>query len=161
MELSRLNSKKYQAVLQFKKQLNRSPDFASTPTISEEEIFYNREINEYGDTVVKSLKISPREFSANEVQSMVIQYRDGKSTNKLATEFGCSKNTISKILRQQGINVTKCKARRKIDEKQAIEMYENMHTSQEIAQIFGVHPQVVIDCLRENGVKIRSRWDYT
>lgn len=35
-----------------------------------------------------------------------------------------------------------------------------MRTTKEIARQFGVSPKAILKCLRDNGVKIRSRWDY-
>lgn len=91
---------------------------------------------------------------------MLSGYKAGKTTINLAKEFGCCKNTINKLLRGHGVNVTKAKVQAKLDANVVIVMYEEICTSEEIAKQSGVHPQAVIRCLEANGVKIRSRWDY-
>lgn len=55
---------------------------------------------------------------------------------------------------------SKFRAQDKLDAAEVILMYAEMHTAKEIAQRFGVCSKAVIKCLRENGIKIRSRWDY-
>lgn len=39
-------------------------------------------------------------------------------------------------------------------------MYEAGNKSAEIAEVFGVGPNIVLRCLRDNNIEIRSRWDY-
>lgn len=122
----------------------------------------SREIDEFGEIAVKCLE-QPyrREFSEADIEQVISGYQSGKSTIALAEEFGCSKNTINKLLREHGVNVTKAKAQVKLDAKVVIAMYEERHTIEEISECFGVSPYSVNRCLRSNGVKIRSRWDYT
>ena len=83
-----------------------------------------------------------------------------KTTIELAEQFGCSKTTISKLLKAHGVHVTKEKAQAKLNVGEVITLYEQQHTSEEIARRFKVNPQVILKCLKSHGVKIRSRWDY-
>ena len=48
----------------------------------------------------------------------------------------------------------------KLDVDKVIKMYEEYHTTGEIAKLYGIHPNCIIRCLREHGIAIRSRWDY-
>ncbi len=80
---------------------------------------------------------------------------------EIALQFGCSKTTISKLLKKQGVEIVICKAQAKINPEVVIAMYAEMHTLVEIGQKFGVNPEVISNCLREHGIGIRSgRWDY-
>lgn len=122
----------------------------------------SREIDEFGEIAVKRLEQPYRkDFSDADVEQVISGYQSGKSTIALAEEFGCSKNTINKLLREHGVNVTKAKAQAKLDAKVVIAMYGERHTIEEIAECFGVSSYLVNRCLRSNRVKIRSRWDYT
>jgi uncharacterized protein (DUF433 family) len=91
---------------------------------------------------------------------MVTAYQSGKTTYEIAAEYDCGKNAISNLLKKHSVNVTKCKAQKRLDVADVVSMYENKRTSQEIANKYGVSPQVIIKCLRAEGVGIRGRWDY-
>lgn len=135
---------------------------AATFIIPDDTERHNREIDVFGEIAVKRLK-QPyrREFSESDIKQMVSAYQSGETTTiKLAERFGCSKTTINKLLRQHGVEVTRAKAQARLNADAVVAMYDEMRTTEEIAECFHVHPQVVIRCLRANGVKIRSRWDY-
>lgn len=135
---------------------------AATFIIADDAERHNREIDVFGEIAVKRLK-QPyrREFSEADIKQMVSAYQSGETTTiKLAERFGCSKTTINKLLRQHGVEVTRAKAQARLNADAVVAMYDEMRTTEEIAECFHVHPQVVIRCLRANGVKIRSRWDY-
>lgn len=91
---------------------------------------------------------------------VVAGYQSGKSTYFLAEEFGCDRGTISRILREHNIDVNNRKAQNKLDSEKVIGMYTQMYTTKEIAKQFEVSPKAILKCLRDNGVKIRNRWDY-
>lgn len=135
---------------------------AATFIIPDDAERHNREIDVFGEMAVKRLK-QPyrREFSEADIKQMISAYQSGETTTiKLAEQFGCSKTTINKLLRQHGVEVTRAKAQARLNADAVVAMYAEMRTTEEIAKCFHVHPQVVIRCLRANGVKIRSRWDY-
>ncbi len=92
--------------------------------------------------------------------AIVAGYLSGKSTYALAREYDCGRDTISRILKEHDIEVSNCKAQKKLDSEKVISMYAEMRTTKEIARQFGVSPKAILKCLRDNGVKIRSRWDY-
>ncbi len=102
-----------------------------------------------------------RIFTLEEIQKIVLSYQSGKASYELGTEFNCSKTTIVKLLKQQGVAIRKSgRARAKVDDEKVIGMYKKMHTIKEIAKSLHVDTQVISRCLKENGVKLRSRWDY-
>lgn len=131
--------------------------------MSNEEVSDSRVIDEFGEVAVKRLKQSyRRDFSDDDIALIISSYQSGDTTTiDLAEQFGCSKGTINKLLREHGVTVTKAKAQAKLDEKVVVAMYEEeRHTIDEIAKCFGVSPYPIKSCLLRNGVKIRSRWDY-
>ena len=159
MGLSGLDSKKCQTILAHKS-TTKTLDVPLKSIISSSPTGDNKKIDEHGEVVVLSLKEPHKEFTCIEVDKMVEGYQSGKTTIQLAEEFGCSKTTVAKLLKQRGVNVTKSKAMAKLDDAKVIDMYAEMHTTEEIAKYFKVNPQVILKCLRDHNVKIRSRWDY-
>lgn len=157
MGLSRLDSKKYQTVLDFKRQLLKSPH---EHIISKNIGVCNKQIDRYGELVVNHLTHPPKEFSEAELQEIISLYQAGKTTRELGEMFKVSKNTISRLLKKQGVEITKSKAQAKLNAKKVISMYEDGYTSTQIAKQLGVGAQTILRCLKNHGVKIKSRWDY-
>lgn len=159
VDLSSLDSNKYKALIHHKRKYSYSPA-AIIPDI---EVSDNRSIDEFGEVAVKRLEQPYRkEFSEEDIERITSNYQSGSaSTIDLAKQFGCSKGTINKLLREYGVNITKAKAQAKLDEGVVCAMYEDQHTMEEIAKRFGVSSNTINKCLRRNGVKIRNKWDYT
>ena len=121
---------------------------------SEDEYYKNK-------TVVKQLKRKYRmAFSPEEVQKIIADYLSGKTGQEMSIDYKCSKTTIIKLLKEQGVDVRKDKARAKLDDDMVIDMYRQMKTAQQIAKHFGVSKQVILQCLKKHGVKLPTRWDY-
>lgn len=155
--LSRLDSKKYIALINQRKKF----DYSLISIMPEVEVSDNRTIDEFGEIAIRHLQQSYRkDFSDADIMLIISCYQSGGTTINLAEQFGCSKGTINKLLRAHGVNVTKAKAQAKLNVKIVIAMYEECHTIEEIAQHFGVSSYTINRCLRSNGVKIRNRWDY-
>lgn len=93
-------------------------------------------------------------------EEIIRSHQAGKSVRAIAKEIGADHATISRILKEHGIAVNKRRAQAKVEATKVARMYEEMHTTKEIAQHFGVSPKAILACLREQGVKIRNRWDY-
>lgn len=75
-----------------------------------------KKVDEHGEVAVKCLKAPRREVTPDEVDTMVAAYQSGEANaNQLAKRFGCSKTTISKMLKKQGVNVTKSKVQARLD----------------------------------------------
>jgi transposase len=117
-------------------------------------------VSEFGDLKVTKLRSTQKQLSDDEIAEIIVDYQNGMSTYQLAEKFGCHRQTISKSLKKHGVNVTKSKVSSKLDEELVISLYENMHTSTQIAERFDVQPQVIVRCLHANNIPIRSRWDY-
>ena len=87
-------------------------------------------------------------------------YRSGKTTYELAEQYGCHRRTIVDTLKKQGIVPNKAKSQKKLNVETVIKMYSEFHSAEEIGNLFGVGRDVIVKCLRKNGVAIRTRWDY-
>lgn len=100
MELSGLDSKKYQTILTFKRQLITS---CPKNILTENTAISNRQVDEYGELVVNRLSQTQKEFSESELKEMASLYQTGKTTRELGEMFKVSKTTITKLLRKQGV----------------------------------------------------------
>lgn len=165
MALIEITSKNYQRILEFKLSNHAgrlSP--SDTGIISQNLKNDNRENSDYYCDKKKVENLQQpyqRIFTPEETQKIIMAYQSGKASYELGTEFNCSKTTIVKLLKQQGITLRKSgRARAKVDDKKVIRMYKEMHTIKEISKNLNVDTQVISRCLKENGVKLRNRWDY-
>lgn len=159
--LTELDPKQYEAIIRQKTKVIQAAKNLGQSTnaiIPDDAERHKREIDEFGEIAVKRLEQSYcRNFSDADVEQIISSYKSGKSTIELARRFGCSKNTINKLLREHSVEIIKAKSQAKLDAKVVVAMYTKMHTAEEIAKRFDVHPQVVIRCLKANEIKIRSR----
>lgn len=93
------------------------------------------------------------------------QYLDGKSTNELAKIHGCSPNTISRRLKENGIRPhVKYSLGMNFSEEQTVKicnMYQSGKTTPEIAKIMGCCYQVISKTLKENNVPIGDNKPYS
>ena len=174
--LSGHDSKKYQAALRLKRQIAETPELFPDLNMSEDRLSSNREIDEFGEMATKCVRLEQKRLTSEEVKMLIIEYQAGKTPIELSEKYGCHRITVGRILRRNGVEIrpphydkqvvehqtptSKFRARDKLDAAEVILMYAEMHTTKEIAQRFGVCSKVVIKCLRENGIKIRNRWDY-
>lgn len=118
-------------------------------------------VNDFGEKEVHQLSQRQKHgFTSDETYQVIRSYQSGRSLKELSKEFGCCSTTISKLLKEHGIEVTGAKQQARLPDDQVISMYEQMYTSVEIGEHFGVSHQAVIACLKRNGVPLRTRWDY-
>ena len=157
MGLTDINSNKYDAVIRFKKSL---PPDTESPRLLESLPSTDRKVNDYGEIVVRKLAQVQKRLNKDEIKLLITEYESGKSTYALAKQFGCHRTTVSDVLKRNGVNVTKSSWHKKLNIEDVISMYENMYTTAAIAEKYEVYPQIILRCLRAEGVKIRSRWDY-
>lgn len=158
--LTRLDSNKYKAILRYKYQIGSQIKLTSSIIIPDD-LKYNKRVDEFGEIVISRLQQPfSIEFSEEEIEKIISEYKSGKSTRKLAEQFNCSKTTIGDLLKRHGITVTNCKAQAKLDSERVIIMYKQEQTMDEIAKCFGVSACTIRKCLLKNNVKIRGRWDY-
>ena len=158
--LTGADSKRYKAILRAKNRAIKAAKPLPVPLPTGETGSEDRCVDQFGATSVNQLRQTQKWLSAEEVEQVISEYKEGKTTYELAERFGCHRQTISATLKKHGVEVDKCKARKKLDTDVVVAMYAEMRTTEEIAGHFGVSSYTVNRCLRENGVKIRSRWDY-
>ena len=165
MALMEINPKNYQRILEFKLSNHAGRLSASDVDIISRSSKKDKGENEdyYKDKKkVESLQQPYQKiFTPTEIERIVAAYQSGKASYELGVECGCSKTTIIKLLKQQGVTLRKSgRARAKVDGKKVIKMYKEMHTIKEIAKSLNVDTQVISRCLKENEIKLRNRWDY-
>ena len=160
-----ITSKNYQRILEFK--LSNHAGRLSASDIDIISRSSKKDKGEIADYYRDKKKVESlqqpyqRIFTPTEIERIVAAYQSGKASYELGVEYGCSKTTIIKLLKQQGVTLRKSgRARAKVDSKKVIKMYKEMHTIKEIAKSLNVDSQAVSRCLKENGIKLRSRWDY-
>ena len=145
------------AIIRFKKSLSTEvSDVAHTDSVS----YVARKVNDFGEVEACRIKQEQKRFSEDEVKMLISEYQSGKSTYALAEQFGCKRQTVSEVLKRHGVDVSCRWAQRKLDIDDIVAMYENMNTAADIAKKYDVSPKVILRCLREHDVKIRTRWDY-
>lgn len=165
MALMEINPKNYQRILEFKLSNHAGRLSASDVDIISRSSKKDKGENEdyYKDKKkVESLQQPYQKiFTPTEIERIVAAYQSGKASYELGVECGCSKTTIIKLLKQQGVTLRKSgRVRAKVDSEKVIKMYKETHTIKEIAKSLNVDSQVISRCLRENGIRLRSRWDY-
>jgi biotin operon repressor len=155
--LSDIDSNKYHAIAKFKNSIVQGVNTAAhVKNIS----LAHRKINEYNETEVVKIIHPQKRLSDDEMVQIIAEYNNGMSTYRLAEKFGCNRQAISHNLKKHGVSVTNSSAYKKLDIERVISLYENMVDSAQIAKEFDVSPQVIIKCLHDHNIKIRTRWDY-
>lgn len=157
--LSGLDSNKYAKLVGLKRKTLVSPEFPLNDMLSTVENPLKR-TNEYGESEVLQVSRQQKQLSDAERLEIIKEYLSGKTVLELAKKLGCHKVTISRALKAAGIQPDKRIAQKKLNVDTVISMYKGFHTTAEIAEFFGVNPNAIIKCLRDNDVPIRSRWDY-
>ena len=133
---------------------------ASTPVNSEidaELVDLSYDLNNTIKTIRQQQK---HEFWEKEVSEMMRRYHAGETVYDLAEAFGCHRSTVSAVLKRNGVTVTLVKSEKIFDPAEAAALYEAGMKSKEIGKRFGVSEQTIRDCLKKQGIKMRTRWDY-
>lgn len=151
VELSRLNSNLFSKIVKFKHSIPQDAEIIVKQSISE-----SRAENKYGEMEAKGYRQKQKLLSKSEREDLVKMYLDGINTYTLAEAFGCHRVTVSRVLKDAGINPTI----EKLDINEAIRLYESGWTTIDIAKKFDMSGNAVSRRLKEAGVKMRTRWDY-
>lgn len=112
------------------------------------------------DSVVKTITQKQKTLSDAETRIIITKYQQGKSTYELAKEFGCHRYTISRALKDNGIEVTNQCAKKKVLAEMIMQMYSEWYKPQEIGEALGVSADTVRRILHDNNVYIRKSWEY-
>ena len=112
------------------------------------------------NSTVKTIKQQQKSLSETETRTIIAKYQAGASTYELAKEFGCHRYTISKALKDNGIEVTNQCARKKVLAEMIMQLYSEWYRPQEIGEALGVSADTVRRILHDNNVYIRRSWEY-
>ena len=107
------------------------------------------------DSVIKNITQKQKTLSEAETRTIIT-----KSTYELAREFGCHRATISRALKDNGIEVTNQCAKKKVLAEMIMQMYSEWYKPQEIGEALGVSADTVRRILHDNNVYIRKSWEY-
>lgn len=150
MGLSEINSKNYKIILDKVKYapLTSVPD-SPEPT-------HSSNVN----NIKTEIKQQQKYLSDEEIGEIVIKYKCGKSTYELAEEYGCHRYTISKHLKEAGIEVTNRVARKESLVGLILQLYSEWYKPAEIGEALGISADSVRRCLKENGIELRHSSAY-
>lgn len=146
VELTETNSN-YKIILDYVKNYKPSPDGNQIdPEMTD--LSYNP------DSVIKTIT------QKQKTRTIIAKYQQGRSTYELAKEFGCHRATISRALKDNGIEVTNQCAKKTVLAEMIMQMYSEWYKPQEIGEALGVSADTVRRILHENNVYIRKSWEY-
>ena len=122
MGLSEINSKNYRIILDNVKcasliPVKDSPEFVDSATS------YN---------IKTEIKQQQKHLSDDEILEIITKYKSGKSTYALAEEYRCHRYTISKVLKNNGIEVSNQIAKKKVLAEMIMQMYSEWYRPIEI-----------------------------
>lgn len=148
--LSEINSKNYELILSKVKYTGLTPvtDSPGLPC----------SVN--ANNIKSEIKQQQKYLSEVEIDEIIIKYKTGKSTYELAKEYGCHRYTISKRLKEAGIEVSNRVARKESLVGLMLQLYSEWHKPAEIAEALGISVDSVRRCLKENGVELRHSSEY-
>ncbi|PKU89679.1 Homeodomain-like domain-containing protein [Bifidobacterium thermophilum] len=94
-----------------------------------------------------------------ESRTIIAKYQQDKSIYELAREFGCHRATISRVVKDNGIEVTNQCAKKKVLTEMIMQMYSELYKPQEIREALGVSADTVRRILHDKNVCIRKSWE--
>lgn len=151
MGLSEISSKNYKIILDKVK-------YASPTSVSDSPKLMTP-ANAYN--IKTEIKQQQKCLSNEEIEEIIIKYKCGKSTYELAEEFGCHRYTISKCLKEAGIEVTNRVARKESLVGLILQLYSEWYKPAEIGKALEISADSVRRCLKENGIELRHSSAYT
>ncbi|GLZ06788.1 helix-turn-helix domain containing protein [Actinomadura sp. NBRC 104412] len=104
----------------------------------------------------RDVRSHAKQLKEREAQQVVAAYRAGATVYELGRRFGIHRNTVSKILKRQGVRMRMGgMSPEQIDE--AVNLYQEGWSLARIGKHMGVDGQTVRSRLLERGVKLRPR----
>ena len=150
MGLSEINSNNYKIILDKVKNIEMAsvPDSPKSPNL----------VN--ANSIKREIKQQQKYLSDDEILEIVSKYKAGKSTYELAAEYGCHRYTISKHLKEAGVDVSNRVARKESLVGLILQLYSEWYKPAEIAESLGISADSVRRCLKENGIELRHSSAY-
>lgn len=149
VDLSALNSNTFHKIVKVKHKLSKTKNNIQ-PT----------EVDCQGEIKIRQLRQQQKRLTECEKDEIVAKYKAGISTYDLAKEYGCHRYTISKALKDNGIEVSNQVAKKKVLAEMIIQMYSEWYKPKEIGEALGVSADTVRRILHQNNVYIRKSWEY-
>lgn len=105
VQLSGHNSKNYQAILRAKNRIANDSKFEFTFIVSENPEKNKRGVDEFGELAVRQLQQKQKHFTDEEIIILTEEYQNGKTLLELAKQYGCHRDTVSRMLKKHGVKV--------------------------------------------------------
>lgn len=144
MDLSALNSNTFHKIVKVKHKLSKTKNNIQ-PT----------EVDCQGEIKIRQLRQQQKRLTECEKVEIVAKYKAGISTYDLAKEYGCHRYTISKHLKDAGIEVSNRVARKESLVGLILQLYSEWNKPSEIGKALGISADSVRRCLKENGIELR------
>ena len=101
-----------------------------------------------------------RHFEQDEIAQMITDYTEHKMTvYQLAEKYGCHRTTISKRLKENGVEVS-VKRLNSQQVKDIAKLYQTGLTAEHIAKSYNVDTSTILRTLRNAGVTMRKRHNH-
>jgi lambda repressor-like predicted transcriptional regulator len=122
---------------------------------------YDNQFPVGAEAVTRITQQQKRHFSQDEVDQMVSGYvKNGSTVYQLADKFGCNRNTVSKVLKRNGVNVTI----KRMDEaifEEAKRLYNDGFSLKRVGQQLGFCESTIRKTLMAAGVTMKAPRKYT
>lgn len=92
-------------MLRFKRKLAESGKLPVADSVSDELAVDYKEIDEFGEVAVRQVQKLQKRFTPEEITVLAKEYQAGKSTRELGRQFGCHRDTVSKVLKRNGFKL--------------------------------------------------------
>ena len=149
VDLSALNSNTFYKIVNVKHKLSKTKNNIQ-PT----------EADCQGEIEIGQLRQQQKRLTECEKVEIVAKYKAGISTYDLAKEYGCHRYTISKHLKDAGVEVSNRVARKESLVGLILQLYSEWNKPSEIGKALGISADSVRRCLKENGVELRHSSAY-
>lgn len=115
----------------------------------------------YDETaVIRVITQKQRHLSKSEIDQIIELYSEGASTYELASQFGCHRSTISRALKNAGVEVSHKASSREALTQRVLEMYANYMKPADIGKELNINVTTVRKILHDNDVRIRNSSQY-
>lgn len=124
------------------------------------EIMHKHQISGAKQQVSRKPKHQPqrvdRRINAEQIQSLITGYKQGKSSAALGIEFGISKTSVIELLRKNAVRIQNSRISIE-NQRLAIHLYRNGMSLAKVGQRIGVSASAVRNLLLRNGFSTRSK----
>jgi len=100
----------------------------------------------------------PKILSEDDTKEIIKLYKEGKSPKEIGEEFGILNNSVTRLLKNNGIIRNQSKAKKLTDEivQKIITKYKEGLSTMDISRELGIHDSTVGRILKKNNVEMRD-----